>query len=120
MKNKRVFKRKYRVHITPRPIHKLFGFYFNKDSKHYFLSIANDGQKHDGHEMTTHPSLNKHGEPRKRYVELPNNPDPLGTKRSYIEKPIKKNIYLRYLDGQLRLRKRLIGKCQKRIKKYCM
>lgn len=117
MKNKRAFKRKYRVHKTPIVVNKHFDFFFNNDTKHYFLAISNTNKIYDGHDMTSRPKTNKSGKVSSQYFLLKKNPEPQNNLKSYIKRKIRKKVPLKYDNGKRRLRKKYLWKLCKVDKK---
>ena len=73
-------------------------------SKHFLLGSAERGDYVAGHDLTTHPSLNKTGKPKRKYLELLKNPNPEDERVSYINKHLRKDVNKHFLDtGRQRL-----------------
>ena len=90
-------------------------FFHNKGSQHFFLST---GQKRCfvmGHDLTTHPALNKKGNPKRKYIELRNNPNHKDKRTSYVDKHLRKNISIYFVDTG---RKRLTEKKKWKLSNY--
>ena len=81
--------------------------YHNKASCHFYLGVAKRGDCVAGHDMTTHPSLTKSGDPKKKYIALSINPNPSDKRKSYIDKKLRKNVNVHFEDT---MRKRLTHK----------
>lgn len=93
-------------------------FYHNKGTKHFLLAIAKKGFYVAGHDMTTHPSLNKYKKPKKKYLALSSNPNPKDQRISYIDKKLRVNIRVYFEDTQKeRLTVKKKWKLSKRDKK---
>ena len=97
-------------------------FYHNKGSLHFLWSIANKGDVVAGHDMTSHPAVNKTtGKPKRKYMEV-KNPDPGSDKQSFINKKLRKDLKIHFPDtGNIRLteKKKWVANDEdvKRIKK---
>ena len=113
MKNKKqkpLLKQKWNKH---------FVFYHNKGTLHFVLGVAKRGDYVAGHELTTHPSLNKNGKPKKKYILLQKNPNPGDVRNSYADKHLRKNIRVHFQDTwEKRLVIRKKWKLSKKDKKY--
>ena len=57
--------------------------------------------------MTTHQSLTTSGNPKKKYIALSCNPNPNDSRKSYIDKKLRKNVNIHFEDT---MRKRLTHK----------
>ena len=75
-------------------------FYHNKASQHFFLSVARRGNTLAGHDMTTHPSLTSLGKPKRKYIELFQNPNPKDMRKSYIDKKLRFNVRIYFEDSK--------------------
>ena len=67
-------------------------FYFYEKSHHPFMSVTKHGNYHDGHNMTTHPSLRMNKTIRGRYRRFRKNPNPDSSSISYYEGPLIRNV----------------------------
>ena len=82
---------------------KRIDFYHNQTSQHFLLGVARRGDFVAGHDMTTHPSLRKKdNKPKKKYLELANNPNPNDSNKSYIDKKLRKGIKIHFEDSNNR------------------
>ena len=75
-------------------------FYHNKASQHFFLSVAKRGNSLAGHDMTTHPSLNHLGKPKRKYFKLFKNPNPKDSRESYMDKKLRFNVKIYFDDSK--------------------
>ena len=74
-------------------------FYHNKGSFHFLWGVAKKGDTVAGHDMTSHPSLNKTtGKPKKKYLKI-NNPNPADDSDSYINKKLRKDVRIHFDDS---------------------
>ena len=89
-------------------------FYRDAKSGHPFMSISKNINVYYGHEMTTHPSLTKHGTIREGYVRLRKNPRAHDKARSYYHKSIKRITNLHEGNGKGRLSPRKHWRLSKR------
>ena len=110
MKKRRIFKRKYRTHLSKPVVYRHIDFFFNNDTKHYFLTIANNKNLFDGHDMTSHPPKSSNGSISRAFVKLLKNPELGNHANSYIKKKIRRNVSKKYADGKRRLRKKYLWK----------
>ena len=98
-------KRKMQKPINRQRWNKQIKFYHNKTSKHFFLGMAKRGNKLAGHDMTTHPTLNNRGLPKKKYLLLVKNPNPHDNRNSYVDKKLRLNVNIYFFDtNQKRLK----------------
>ena len=95
------FKKRIQKPLLQQKWKKQEAFYHNQTSKHFFLGVAKRGDTLAGHDMTTHPSLNKGGKPKKRYLKLQKNPNPKDNRDSYIHRKLRKNVRIHYEDTHL-------------------
>ena len=108
---------------TQKPLNKQkwnkgFNFYHNKSSQLFLLTIANRGDYVAGHDMTTHPSLNKDKKPKKKYMLLHKNPNSKDQSNSYVNKKLRIPIKRHYEDtGNERLTPKKKWKVCKQDKK---
>lgn len=64
--------------------------YHNKSSQHFYLGVFLKSDYVAGHDMTTHPLLNKvDGKPKSRFIPLNNNPNVEDIRISYINKHLR-------------------------------
>lgn len=115
-------KKKYRKILKKQKWNWQIKFYHNRVSGHFLLGVAKRGDYIAGHDMTTHPSLKNNGKPRKRYLELSENPNPNDIRPSFIYKKLRKDIRVHFedtLQKRLSLRKgwKLTKADKRRIKK---
>ena len=107
-------KKKHQKPLNYRKWNKQIKIFHNKGSKHFLLVIALRGNYVAGHDLTTHPSLNKDGNPKKKYLKLYKNPNPSDKRNSYLDKHLRINIRINFDDTG---RKRLIVKRKWKISK---
>ena len=111
-------KKKHQKPLNRQKWNKIIKIYHNKGSEHFLISIATRGDYAAGHDLTTHPSLNKNGFPKKKYMLLHKNPNPLDKRKSYINKHLRKNIKMHFVDtGRKRLELKKKWKVSKKDKK---
>ena len=93
-------------------------FYHNKGSGHFLLGIAEKGDYVAGHDLTTHPSLKKEGQPKNKYYQLNKNPNLEDKRISFINKRLRKDVRKHFPDtGRPRLTVKKKWKLSKRDKK---
>ena len=111
-------KKKIQKPLSKQKWNKQIKIYHNKGSEHFLLGIAEKGDNVAGHDMTTNPSRRSNGKPRKKYLELLKNPNPEDSRKSYIDKKLRKNIRIHF-DGSThkRLTRKKKWKLSKRDKK---
>ena len=94
-------------------------FYHNKGSAHFYLGVGKKGDYVAGHDLTTHPSLNKKGQAKKKYLKLTKNPNPEDKRNSYVDKKLRKNVKIHFVDTNnkrlLQKRKWKLAKIDKKV-----
>ena len=111
-------KKKIQKPLSKQKWNKQFKFYHNKGSEHFLLGVAERGGCAAGHDLTTHPSLNKNGKPKRKYLELTKNPNPEDSRVSYINRRLRKDVKRFFEDtGKKRLTVKKKWKLSKRDKK---
>ena len=112
-------KKKIRKLLFKQRWNKQYKLYHNKGSEHFYLGVALRGDFVAGHDMTTHPSLNKRGKPKRKYIVLIKNPNPKDDRTSYVDKFLRKNVRKHFEDsGKKRLtvkKKWKLSKADKKI-----
>ena len=118
-KHKRIRKRrKIQLPTNNKKWNRHFAFYHNMGSKHFLLGVAEKGDHIAGHDLTTHPSLNKNNKPKRKYLKLVRNPNSRDKRVSYINKHLRKDVKKHFSDtGNLRLTLKKNWKLSKRDKK---
>ena len=48
--------------------------------------------------MTTHPTLNKNGKPKRRFLKLTKNPNPNDSRNSFIHRKLRKDVKIHFED----------------------
>ena len=111
-------KRKNQKPLNKQRWNKQIKFYHNKGSGHFFLCVGYRGDYVAGHDLTTHPTLNRKGKPKNKYIALFKNPNPNDKRKSFMDKHLRKNLKIHFQDsGKKRLTKKQNWKLSKRDKK---